>query len=122
MEKKIPEVTLIKGILSTFALLTSILGATYYSDNIFKQNLGRACELCFYTFLVILLSTRLLNLDLQVKFYEKGLFLLMIAMFMMSLRQIYCYEEIKNRNHILDSLVLGFCILQVLIKMLVVLN
>ena len=118
-ERNIPEANLIKGFLCTLAIITSIFALTYYSDTSFKQNIGKSCEYLFYSILCFILISRVFDFAFTLLFYQKIIFILMLNMFIMSLRQIYCHEDIKNRNYILDSLVLGFCILQVLIKLLI---
>lgn len=118
-ERNIHEGNIVKGLLCTFAIITSLFALTYYSDTGFKQSIGKSCEYLFYSIVGFILTTRVLDFEFPLIFYQKMFFILMLAMFMMSLRQIYCYENIKNRNYILDSLILGFCILQILIKLLV---
>ena len=121
-ERNIPEAKIIKGLLSTFAITASLFALTYYSDTSFKQSIGKLFYYLFYSIAGFILVTRVLAFEFPLMFYQKMFFILMLAIFMMSLKQIYSYENIKDRNYILDSLILEFCILQILIKLLIFLN
>lgn len=113
---------LITGIFSTITLTVCLFGITYYCDKQFKLTFGFFSQVLFYSCLTLCFVLKFYDADLPISSYHKIVFLLMLGMLMISLQDIYCSNSIMNRNYVLDSLVIEFCMLQVLIRLLHILR
>ena len=115
---KIHMKNLITGIFSTITLTVCLFGITYYCDKQFRIMLGVFSQALFYLCLSLFFVLKLINADISSSTFYKIVLLIMLGMLMISLQDIYCSNSIMNRNYVLDSLVIGFCMLQVLIRIL----